>query len=128
MSLQALKRSGWCRRRRRRRDEGPPRDEYMRGMVDFVGIQDRLNLDGTQAEARIREEFEDNQAESRTALQFAGARNAGDNRLWRHTRSACQAQSMDLSVQLFVAVLSPLMTFEHFHALCIVFAQPALRS
>ena len=57
----------------------------MRGMVDFVGIQDRLNLDGTQAEARIREEFEDNQAESRTALQFAGARDAGVNRLWRHT-------------------------------------------
>ena len=59
-------------RRRERRRKGP-RDEYLRPMVDVTGIKYRLGLDTADTEARIREEFEENQLESRAAVRFAGA-------------------------------------------------------
>ena len=59
----------WCRRERRRKG---PRDEYLRPMVDVTGIKYRLGLDTADTEARIREEFEENQLDSRAAVRFAG--------------------------------------------------------
>ena len=41
-------------------------------MVDVTGIKYRLGLDTADTEARIREEFEENQLESRAAVRFAG--------------------------------------------------------
>ena len=59
----------WRRRERRRKG---PRDEYLRPMVDVTGIKYRLGLDTADTEARIREEFEENQLDSRAAVRFAG--------------------------------------------------------
>ena len=41
-------------------------------MVDVTGIKYRLGLDTADTEARIREEFEENQLDSRAAVRFAG--------------------------------------------------------
>ena len=43
-------------------------------MVDVTGIKYRLGLDTADTEARIREEFEENQLDSRAAVRFAGGR------------------------------------------------------
>ncbi|BDA48808.1 Proton extrusion protein PcxA [Coccomyxa sp. Obi] len=63
------------RRGRRRRDRDPhepPRDEYLRPMVDTQGIKYRIGLNEDEVTEDIREEFEENQRESWAALKFAG--------------------------------------------------------
>lgn len=62
--------AGACRRRRDAQD--PPRDEYLRPMVDATGIKYRIGLNEDDMTEDIREEFEENQRESLAALKFAG--------------------------------------------------------
>lgn len=50
----------------------PPRDEYLRPMVDATGIKYRIGLNEEDIAEDIREEFEENQRESWAALKFAG--------------------------------------------------------
>ena len=50
-----------------------PRDEYLRPMIDTLGIQYRLGFKQLEAEERVQTEFETNQWESREAVKFAGA-------------------------------------------------------
>ncbi|KAK9917370.1 hypothetical protein WJX75_003623 [Coccomyxa subellipsoidea] len=76
---QAARRNGKARpqssrrRGRRRRDaQQPPRDEYLRPMVDTTGIRYRIGLNEDEMTEDIREEFEENQRESWAALRFAG--------------------------------------------------------
>lgn len=52
--------------------DGRPRDEFLRPMIDTIGIQNRLSLDAANTEDKVREEFEANQYESRMGIQFAG--------------------------------------------------------
>lgn len=61
-----------CRRRRDRDSHDPPRDEYLRPMVDTQGIKYRIGLNEDEVTEDIREEFEENQRESWAALKFAG--------------------------------------------------------
>lgn len=61
---------GACRRRRDAQQ--PPRDEYLRPMVDTTGIRYRIGLNEDEMTEDIREEFEENQRESWAALRFAG--------------------------------------------------------
>ncbi len=49
-----------------------PRDEYLRPMIDTLGIQYRLGFKQMEAEERVQTEFETNQWESREAVKFAG--------------------------------------------------------
>ena len=49
-----------------------PRDEYLRPMIDTLGIQYRLGFKQVEAEERVQTEFETNQWESREAVKFAG--------------------------------------------------------
>ena len=58
---------------RRMSNEQRPRDEFLRPIVDFAGIRDRLSTDAIATEERITEEFVSNQEDSREALKFAGA-------------------------------------------------------
>ncbi len=57
---------------RRMSTDGRPRDEFLRPIVDFAGIRDRLSTDAISTEERITEEFASNQEDSREALKFAG--------------------------------------------------------
>jgi len=49
-----------------------PRDEYLRPMIDTLGIQYRLGFKQVEAEERVQTEFETNQWESREAVKFSG--------------------------------------------------------
>ena len=49
-----------------------PRDEYLRPMIDTLGIQYRLGFKQLEAEERVASEFETNQWESREAVKFSG--------------------------------------------------------
>ena len=49
-----------------------PRDEYLRPMIDTLGIQYRLGFKQFEAEERVQTEFETNQWESREAVKFGG--------------------------------------------------------
>ena len=49
-----------------------PRDEYLRPMIDTLGIQYRLGFKQLEAEERVQTEFETNQWESREAVKFSG--------------------------------------------------------
>lgn len=49
-----------------------PRDEYLRPMIDTLGIQYRLGFKQMEAEERVQTEFETNQWESREAVKFSG--------------------------------------------------------
>ena len=73
-TLHARKRQGLdgdgCRRRRNAQE--PPRDEFLRPMVDTTGIRYRIGLNEDEMTEDIREEFEENQRESWAALRFAG--------------------------------------------------------
>lgn len=62
------------RRRNPRRGMGTatPRDEYLRPMIDTIGIQYRLGFKQLEAEERVQTEFETNQWESREAVKFGG--------------------------------------------------------
>lgn len=51
---------------------GTPRDEYLRPMIDTLGIQYRLGFKQMEAEERVQTEFETNQWESREAVKFGG--------------------------------------------------------
>lgn len=57
---------------RRMANDQRPRDEFLRPIVDFAGIRDRLSTDAIATEERITEEFESNQEDSRQALKFVG--------------------------------------------------------
>lgn len=48
-----------------------PRDEYLRPMIDTLGIQYRLGFKQVEAEERVQTEFETNQWESREAVKFS---------------------------------------------------------
>lgn len=48
-----------------------PRDEYLRPMIDTLGIQYRLGFKQLEAEERVQTEFETNQWESREAVKFS---------------------------------------------------------
>ena len=62
------------RKRNPRRGMGnaTPRDEYLRPMIDRLGIQYRLGFKQIEAEERVQTEFETNQWESREAVKFGG--------------------------------------------------------
>lgn len=62
------------RKRNPRRGMGyaAPRDEYLRPMIDTLGIQYRLGFKQMEAEERVQTEFETNQWESREAVKFGG--------------------------------------------------------
>lgn len=62
------------RKRNPRRGMGnaTPRDEYLRPMIDRLGIQYRLGFKQMEAEERVQTEFETNQWESREAVKFGG--------------------------------------------------------
>lgn len=47
-----------------------PRDEYLRPMIDTIGIQYRLGFKRLEAEERVETEFLTNQWESREAVKF----------------------------------------------------------
>ena len=49
-----------------------PRDEYLRPMIDTLGIQYRLGFKQVEAEERVQTEFETNQWESREAVKYSG--------------------------------------------------------
>lgn len=51
-----------------------PRDEYLRPMIDTLGVQYRLGFKQAEAEERVQTEFETNQWESREAVKYAGMR------------------------------------------------------
>ncbi len=53
-----------------------PRDEFLRGMIDTTGIQNRLSLSDATTEDKVREEFEANQFESRMALRFGSEKSS----------------------------------------------------
>lgn len=58
----------------RLRDEnGTPRDEFLRPIVDLQGIRNRISISEDLAEQRVLDEMEANQRESRRAVRFAGA-------------------------------------------------------
>ena len=50
-----------------------PRDEYLRPMIDTIGIQYRLGFKRLEAEERVETEFLTNQWESREAVKFGGS-------------------------------------------------------
>ena len=64
--------SAACREAREAKEDGTPRDSFLRPMVDLQGAKARLGFNAGRAAEEIEEEFDENRWESQEALKYAG--------------------------------------------------------